>query len=85
MVIAFVLLISIGANSLVSIKLGEGKKDEAEHILGNAFTLLIIISIIITVLGLVFLEPLLKFFGSSNEVLPYSKAYFEIILYGTVL
>ncbi|WP_088225588.1 MATE family efflux transporter [Desulfosporosinus sp. FKB] len=83
--IAFVLLTSIGANSLVSIKLGEGKKDEAEHILGNAFSLLIIISVIITVLGLIFLDPLLKLFGSSNEVLPYAKAYFQIILYGTVL
>lgn len=84
-IIAFILLIGIGANSLVSIKLGEENKDEAERILGNAFTLLILVSLAITILGLLFLEPMLKFFGASNEVLPYAKDYMQIILCGTVL
>jgi putative efflux protein, MATE family len=83
-IIAFILLIGIGANSLVSIKLGEENKDESERILGNAFTLLILVSLAITILGLLFLEPMLKFFGASNEVLPYAKDYMQIILYGTV-
>lgn len=84
-VLSFSLLIAFGANAKVSIRLGEGKKDEAEHIMGNAFTLLIILSILVTVFGLIFLEPLLKLFGSSDEVLPYSKAYMQIIVSGTFL
>ncbi|HEX9062692.1 MAG TPA: MATE family efflux transporter [Clostridia bacterium] len=82
--IAFVLLIGVGANSLVSIKLGEGNRDEAEHILGNAVTLLVIVSAIITILGLIFLEPILIFFGASSDVLPYAKDYMQIILCGTI-
>jgi putative MATE family efflux protein len=81
-IMAFILLISIGANSLVSIKLGEGNKTEAEHILGNALTMLVIVSSLITISGLIFLEPLMKIFGASSEVLPYAKAYMQIIFCG---
>lgn len=83
-IMAFSMLIGVGANSLVAIRLGEHKKDEAEHIMGNAFILLIIISLIITVIGLLFLNPLLHLFGSSESILPYAKEYLSIILYGTV-
>jgi putative MATE family efflux protein len=84
-IMAFILLIGIGANSLVSIKLGEGNKTEAEHIVGNALTMLVIVSIMITVCGLIFLEPLMKIFGASPEVLPYAKAYMQIIFCGVIL
>ena len=77
------MLIGIGANSLISIKLGEQKKDEAEKIMGNALVLLIGISIVISTVGLLFIEPLLKAFGASKEVLPYSKQYMQVILWGT--
>lgn len=80
--IAFVLLISMGANSLISIKLGEGKHDEAEQILGNAFSLITIISLVLTVIGLIYIEPILKIFGASNEIMPYAKNYLKIILLG---
>jgi putative MATE family efflux protein len=81
---SFMMLVGIGGNALVSIRLGESKKDEAEVILGNSFTLLIIISVIVTTLGIIFLEPLLKAFGSSNEVLPYATDFLRIILFGCV-
>jgi putative MATE family efflux protein len=84
-IMAFILLIGVGANSLVSIKLGEGRKDEAEHILGNALTMLVIVSTTITVGGLIFLEPLMKIFGASTEVLPYAKSYMQIIFCGVIL
>ncbi|MBS4537662.1 MATE family efflux transporter [Clostridium sp. D2Q-11] len=83
-IMAFGMLIGIGATSLISIKLGEDKKDEAEKILGNGTFLLIIIALIVSALGLIFLNPLLKLFGASETVLPYSKAYLQIILAGSV-
>jgi putative MATE family efflux protein len=81
---AFMMLIGIGANSLISIRLGEGKKDEAEHILGNALTLIIIVSLGISILGLIFLDPLLRLFGASETLLPAARAFMQIILIGTV-
>ncbi|HYF83841.1 MAG TPA: MATE family efflux transporter [Clostridia bacterium] len=83
-IMAFAMLIGIGANSLISIRLGEGKKEEAELILGNAMVLLIVAAVIISAIGLIFLEPLLRSFGASEAVLPYAKDYLGIILWGTV-
>lgn len=80
---AFAMLIGIGANSLVSIRLGEQKREEAELILGNAMVLLIAVAVVLSVLGLVFLEPLLISFGASDAVLPYAKDYLRVILWGT--
>lgn len=78
------MLIGLGANSLISIRLGEGKKEEAELIMGNAMVLLIVISLGISAVGLIYIEPLLKSFGASEAVLPYAKQYMQIILWGTV-
>lgn len=83
-IMAFGMLIGLGATSLISIKLGEHKKDEAEKILGNAIFLLVITALSISVLGLIFLDPLLKLFGASEAVLPYSQAYLRIILSGAI-
>src|SRR5690606_1248930 len=65
-------------------RLGEGKKKEAELILGNAMVLLIIFSGLVSIFGLSFLDPLLKVFGASPQVLPYAKSYLSIILFGAV-
>lgn len=81
---AFTMLVGLGATSLISIKLGQDRKDEAEKIMGNSMTLLVVIMLILTVSGLIFLEPLLKVFGASADVMPYAKAYLRIILYGAV-
>ena len=83
-IMAFGMLVGIGTAALVSIKLGQQKKEEAEHILGNAFTLIIIISFIVTALGLIFLEPMLLKFGASKETLPYAKEYITVILIGVI-
>ena len=81
---AFNMLIGIGANSLVSIRLGQNRKEEAEGIFGNAVSLLILSSLILTVIGLVGLEPLLKLLGASEQILPYAREYLQIILLGGV-
>ena len=80
----FGMLIGIGANSLVSIRLGEGKKDEAEHILGNAFVLLVGITAIVSIVSLMFLDKLLIVFGASKDVFPYARDYVQIILWGSI-
>lgn len=83
-ILAFGMLVGIGTAALISIKLGQQKKEEAEHILGNALTLIIITSILVTVMGLIFLEPMLIKFGASSETLPYAKEYITIILVGVI-
>ncbi len=82
--LAFGLLIGIGAAVVVSIKLGQQNKAEAEHILGNALSLTVIVSVFLMVLGLLFQEPLLLLFGASKEVLPLAKEFITIILIGTL-
>lgn len=79
---AFTLLVGLGATALISIRLGEGRKEEANHIMANALVLLIIIMLGLTVFGLIFLEPILKIFGASADVMPYAKDYMRIILMG---
>ncbi len=81
---AFTMLVGLGATALISIRLGENKKEEAEHIMGNAMILLIIIMLGLTVFGLIFLEPILKIFGASADVMPYAKDYMRIILIGAI-
>jgi Na+-driven multidrug efflux pump len=55
-IMAFGMLVGMGATALVSIKLGQGNKEEAEVIVGNSFSLLVIISIIMTILGLIYVN-----------------------------
>lgn len=81
---AFGMLIGIGATALISIRLGQQKKDEAEIIAAHALVLLVILSIIIALVGLTFLDPLLRLFGASAEVMPYAQDFMRIILIGTV-
>ena len=81
---AFGMLVGMGSASLVSIRLGQQNKPEAEKILGNAFTLLIVISFGITVLGLVFRDTILSLFGAGPDTLGYAKQYITIILWGNI-
>lgn len=83
-IMAFGMLVGFGSTSLLSIRLGEKKNEEAERILANGMTLLISGAITLTVLGLLFLEPLLSLFGAGSDVLPYSVSYMRIILIGTI-
>lgn len=82
---ASVMLIGMGATSLISLRLGEGNEDEAEKIIGNALMMFLIIGGGMTFLGLLFLKPILIFFGASKDVLPYATDYMRIILSGNIL
>jgi len=84
LLMGFGMLVGIGAGSRISIKLGEGHQDEAERILGNAFTLLFFIMGAVMVLGLLFKTPLLYLFGASDATIGYADEYLTIILYGAI-
>lgn len=77
-------LIGMGATSSISIKLGQGDKATARKISGNAFTLLAIVTVLFTAFGLLFLDPMLRVFGASSDVMPYAREYMSVILLGTV-
>ncbi|MGI6549462.1 MAG: MATE family efflux transporter [Syntrophomonadales bacterium] len=83
--IAFGAMVGMGATTLVSIRLGQGRKDEAERVMGNAVVLLVVSSLLISAFGLIFMEPILRLFGASDTVLPYAKDYLEIVILGTVM
>ncbi|MBP2033442.1 putative MATE family efflux protein [Clostridium algifaecis] len=84
LIMAFAMLVGIGAAARISIKLGENKKNEAENILGNALVLLVLVSAIVTFLGLVFVEPMLRSFGASNNTIGYAKQFITILLAGSI-
>lgn len=77
------MLMGIGGSSLAALRLGEGKREDAEHIMGNAIVGIVILTLITAALGLIFLNPLLSAFGASETVLPYAKDYMGIILLGS--
>lgn len=82
--LAFGMLIGIGTATKISIKLGEHDKEGAEKLLGNAFTLIIIISIFLTVFGLIFANPLLKVFGASDNIIGYGEEFIQVIIMGCI-
>jgi len=77
---AFGAMIGSGASAVVSIRLGQRRKKDATNILGNTLILNFIIGFSITVLGLIFLDPLLLTFGASQATLPYARDFMQIIL-----
>lgn len=81
---AFAALISAGGAPRASIKLGEGKQDEAERILGNCFSLQLVVSAILTAALLIFNEKLLWAFGASENTIGYATQYMDIYALGTV-
>ncbi|GMO27311.1 MAG: MATE family efflux transporter [Termitinemataceae bacterium] len=79
------MLIGVGANSLFSIRLGEGRRNEVEKIMGHAFALLFLVPGIVIVVSLVFLdEILIKILKASPDIFPFAKTYLQIIFYGGI-
>lgn len=77
-------LYGIGGATLFSIRLGQGREEDAAVVLQNAVILLISTGAVIIVAGLLFLEPLLSAFGASEQIMPYAKSYLSVILIGSV-
>lgn len=83
-ILAFGMLIGIGSTANISIKLGQGKRDDAEIIIGNSITLSVIIGLAISIIGILFGDVILKSFGASESTLYYAKSYIYIVLGGTI-
>ena len=81
---AFAALVSMGAAPRASIFLGKGEKDNAEKTLGNSFSLLIILSLIITVIFSLFPKDLLLIFGASENTIEFAVSYMKIYSLGTI-
>lgn len=84
-ILAFGMLVGVGTAARISLFLGKHEDEVAEKHLGNAFVLIIIFSILITIMGLVFMEPLLKAFGASVDTEIYARQYMQIIFMGTIV
>ncbi|MBQ6676372.1 MAG: MATE family efflux transporter [Ruminococcus sp.] len=80
--IALALLFGIGGASAFNLTLGEGKRDKAPFFMGNAVTMLIISGVVLMTVTLLFLSPLLRLFGSPDEVMPYALDYVGITAFG---
>ena len=80
----FGMLVGVGATTLISIRIGQHKKDEAEKLLGIALVLGIVFAFALTSLFLLFLDPILAILGADASILPYAKDFLIPILAGSV-
>jgi putative MATE family efflux protein len=78
-------MVGIGSAALISINLGEGKRERTFQILGNLVLLNITIGLVMMVLSFVFLDKVLILFGASKDTLPYAREFMAIILGGNVV
>ena len=82
---AFGTLVGAGAATMLSVLLGQRNYKAANKVLGNVVTLNIIIGLLFMAAALIFIDPILYFFGASENTLPYAKEYITIILAGNVI
>ena len=77
-------LVGVGAMTMISVLLGQRNYENAGKVLGNVLTLNTIIGVVFTIFTLAFLDPILRFFGASDNTLPFARDYMVIILSGNV-
>ncbi len=85
MATAFGTLVGAGASTLVSMLLGQRNYDIAKKVLGNVVIMNLVIGILFTILSLIFLDPILYFFGASEQTIPYAREYMVVILLGNTI
>ncbi len=82
---AFGAAVGVGASTAISVRLGQKDYGTAQRLLGNTVTLNLVIGISLAVICLTFLDPILRFFGASDQTLPYAREFMEVILAGNVI
>ncbi|MDE6778121.1 MAG: MATE family efflux transporter [Alistipes sp.] len=82
---AFGSMVGIGSAAIISIRLGQGDRRAAEQTLGNAVLLSAAISLALSLLGLVFLDDILRLFGASARTIGYSRDFMQVILAGNIV
>lgn len=83
LVIAFCMLIAVGGATITSIFMGQKNIARASEVINNVLTLCLVHSLIFGGLTLIFLDPILLFFGATAETLPYAREFMQVILAGT--
>lgn len=78
-------MVGVGASALLSMRLGQKDYDSANKIVGNVFLLILILGVLFTIPVLIFLRPILYFFGASDETMPYAYDFMQIIVSGTII
>ena len=82
---AFGALVGVGASTLISVKLGQRDYDTAQRVLGNVFVLNMVLGVAFTIIVMLFLDPILYFFGGSDQTVGYARDYMQIILLGNAV
>ena len=82
---AFGALVGVGASATISMLLGQKNYEMAQKVLGNVVTLNLIIGLVYTIVFLIFLDPILYFFGASENTIGYARDYMKVILYGNII
>lgn len=83
--VAFGAAVGVGASTCISVKLGQKDYKTAEYLLGNNVTLNLIVGFLFMTICLVFLDPILRFFGASDATLPYAREFMVVILLGNMI
>lgn len=82
---AFGSLVGVGASTLISVRLGQRDYDTAQRVLGNVVVLNVLLGVAFTVVVMAFLDPILYFFGGSDQTIGYARDYMQIILLGNAV
>ena len=82
---AFGAAVGVGSSTCISVKLGQRDYKRAQQLLGNTVTLNLIVGLAFMLVCLIFLDPILRFFGASDVTLPYAREFMEVILAGNVV
>lgn len=79
---SFGMAVGVGGASVLARALGEGNEEKAQKTFGNQITLTLGFVLSFVVLGFLFQDPILRLFGANDEILPYAKKYFNILILG---
>lgn len=82
---AFGSLVGVGASTIMSVLLGQKNYEVANKVLGNVVVLNMIIGLVFMGVALTFLDPILYFFGASENTIAYAREYMQVILYGNIV
>ncbi len=82
---AFGAAVGVGSSTAISVKLGQRDYQTAEDLLGNTVTLALLVGFFFGLICFVFLNPILRFFGASEETLPFARDFMQVILLGNMV
>jgi len=83
-IMALAQLIGLGAASMVSRSLGKKNYDQAAQVAGNSFLAITILGVIVSAAVFVFMNPILKLFGATENIIPYAREYLFIVAFGFI-